>query len=81
MHAWNARRWQPDATADDGAGEISPYPAALLQATITVDEDLNAILIKAADSVFRETNGEQKPEYRVALTKPLYLVAQGQRAG
>ncbi len=66
---------QPNDTADDGDGSLSPYAAGLLQATVSPDEDFNQSLVKAARVVVAQTNGAQRPEHRVALTQPLYLVA------
>ena len=66
---------QPNNTAADGGGVLSPYAAALIEATSSADEDLSSILVKAARIVAAETNGSQRPEHRVALTKPLYLLA------
>ena len=66
---------QPNDVANDGTGVTSPYAAGLLQATLSPDEDFNLSLVKAARIVVAQTNGVQRPEHRVALTQPLFLLA------
>jgi len=66
---------QPFDTALDGDKGNGPYAMALHDALHQADEDLNTILVKAARTVLTETKGVQRPEHRVALTGPLYLVS------
>ena len=66
---------QPFDTALDGDKANGPYAMALHDALHQADEDLNTILVKAARTVLTETKGVQRPEHRVALTGPLYLVS------
>lgn len=66
---------QPFDTALDGDKANGPYAMALHDALHQADEDLNTILVKAARIVLTETKGVQRPEHRVALTGPLYLVS------
>lgn len=66
---------QANNTASDGDGVNSPYAGALLKAIASPDEDFGSILIRVAGLVASETGGAQKPEFRVALSQPLYLVA------
>lgn len=66
---------QPFDTALDGDKANGPYAMALHDTLHQADEDLSTILVKAARTVLTETKGVQRPEHRVALTGPLYLVS------
>lgn len=66
---------QPQSTASDGSGSNGPYARALGEALANADAELNSILQRASRSVLAETAGRQQPEYRHALTGPLYLVS------
>lgn len=65
---------QANDTASDGVHSNSPYARAILHAIASPDEDFGSIMIRVAGLVISETEGVQKPEFRVALSKPLYLV-------
>jgi tetratricopeptide (TPR) repeat protein len=66
---------QPSKTASDGIGSNGPYAAGLASALATPDADFESILKRTTGAVRAETGGEQHPEYRSALTGPLYLVS------
>ncbi len=66
---------QPQTTASDGSGSNGPYARALGEALANADAELNSILQRTSRSVLAETRGRQQPEYRHALTGPLYLVS------
>jgi TPR repeat protein len=66
---------QPQTTASDGSGANGPYARALGEALANADAEFNSILQRASRSVLAETAGRQHPEYRHALTGPLYLVS------
>lgn len=66
---------QPSLTALDGDGKNSPYATALANALANPDADFEAILKRTTGAVKAATHGKQHPEFRSALTGPLYLVA------
>jgi tetratricopeptide (TPR) repeat protein len=66
---------QPSKTASDGAGANGPYAAGLAGALSTPDADFESILKRTTGAVRAETKGVQHPEYRSALTGPLYLMS------
>jgi TPR repeat protein len=67
---------QPNTVARDGpAGTTSPYVAGLLEGLKRPDEDISSLLVRAAAFVVDATGGEQRPEARVALTQPVYLLS------
>ena len=66
---------QANNVALDGKAGNSPFASALLEAIRLPDEDLNTILVRAAATVVRETKGAQRPEHKVALTRPLFLLS------
>lgn len=69
---------QPDDVASDGDRFNGPYALALHDALLQIDDDLNSLLVRTAHKVLFETKGLQRPEHRVALTGPLYLVSRKQ---
>jgi TPR repeat protein len=66
---------QPSKTASDGSGSNGPYAAGLARALATPDADFESVLKRTTGAVRAETGGAQHPEYRSALTGPLYLVS------
>jgi uncharacterized caspase-like protein len=66
---------QANTVAFDGDGATSPYARGILLAAQHADEDLNSVLVKAAAIVVAESKGRQRPEHRVALTQPLFLLS------
>lgn len=70
---------QPHNVAEDrastGDGSNGPYAMALSQALAVPDAEFMSILQHASRSVLADTRGRQQPEYRHALTGPLYLVS------
>jgi hypothetical protein len=52
---------RPGSTADDGAGENSPFAAALLKNLATPGRDIRIALGHVRDEVMRATGGRQEP--------------------
>jgi TPR repeat protein len=66
---------QPSKTASDGSGSNGPYASGLARALATPDADFESILKRTTGAVRADTGGLQHPEFRSALTGPLYLVS------
>ncbi len=66
---------QPSKTASDGSGSNGPYATGLAAALATPDADFESVLKRTTGTVRADTGGRQHPEYRSALTGPLYLVS------
>lgn len=66
---------QPSLTAADGSGANGPYAAGLAKALAMPDADFELLLKRAAEVVKAESQGTQHPEYRSALSGPLFLLS------
>jgi TPR repeat protein len=65
---------QPNTTALDGNNGHGPYALALADGLANPDEELSAILLRAARQVVDGSRGRQHPEHRIAATAPVFLV-------
>lgn len=65
---------QPNQVAFDGGGGNGPYALALAKSLTFLDEDLSSILVRVARIVVKATRDKQRPEHRIALTRPLFLL-------
>lgn len=66
---------QPTLKALDGKGANSPFAIAMDQALSNAEEEISAIVQRITRIVLIDTQGKQRPEARLALTGPLYLVS------
>lgn len=65
----------PDAVADDGSGQHSPYTTALLRHLQTPDLPVRLLFARIRETVEADTNGRQRPETIDRLpARPIYLV-------
>lgn len=64
---------EPNRLAYEGPGENGRYAVALAEAMKFLDEDMSSILVRAARLVDKATRERQRPEHRIALTRPLFL--------
>ena len=58
---------QPQATADDGSGPVSPFMGALLKHIDELDLDVNELMTRVRKDVFDYTQGRQVPWAHSAL--------------
>jgi peptidoglycan hydrolase-like protein with peptidoglycan-binding domain len=63
----------PDQVALDGAGQHSPFTAALLEHMATPGLEVRQVLTRVRRSVIAATNGQQLPWDQSSLTGDLYL--------
>ncbi|HEX8373626.1 MAG TPA: caspase family protein, partial [Geminicoccaceae bacterium] len=63
----------PDQVALDGAGQHSPFTAALLEHMATPGLEVRQVLTRVRRSVITATNGQQLPWDQSSLTGDLYL--------
>ncbi|MGE3711116.1 MAG: caspase domain-containing protein, partial [Hyphomicrobiaceae bacterium] len=69
---------QPDAVAEDGAGEHSPFTAALLKFITNPDTPISELMIYVRRTVHEATGGRQIPWDRSALFEPFaFAVSRG----
>lgn len=61
------------AVASDGAGDHSPYTAALLEEIDEPGVEVGLMFRRASGRVFEETRGAQRPELLVRLVDEVYL--------
>jgi len=64
---------QPDNVAADGAGEHSPFAAALLQNIETPGLEVRAMLTRVRNGVLQATAGKQQPWDHSSLTVEFYF--------
>jgi uncharacterized caspase-like protein len=64
---------QPGQVAEDGAGEHSPYAAALLRHLRTPDLEVHGLMRRVRGDVVAETDGRQTPWDTSSLRQDFYL--------
>ena len=64
----------PDDVADDGAGDHSPYAAALLEHLETPGLSVNDLFTQVTNSVVARTGGKQRPWTHSSMSKIVRLV-------
>lgn len=63
----------PNTTADDGAGDNSPFAKALAQHIRTADTEVSVLMKRVTADVMAQTDGEQRPQQLSQMQKEFYF--------